>query len=201
MKKVSAFFYLLFVCYSASFAQKIPDGGIHKLHIDRSGSTVDAETIPVKLPAHPDPKLWYSWTAGGEIRSTQGGFSGQLLNGDYHSFYENGMPQESGAYIAGLKSGIWRNWNSNGTLFQILTYRSGLRSGGYAVYDANGKLRQTGAYDSDLLEGAVRDYPATDSTTVSWYHRGKIVPHRPLLKRLNIFKRKHRDTVNVVPKA
>jgi hypothetical protein len=170
--------------------QRIPDGGIYKVHIDHPDLTADAEILPVKAPSKPYPSRWYYWYAHGSISHTQGGYSGHLLQGAYHSFYENGHPMESGNFSAGLKTRTWSAWNTDGVLKQTVTYRYGQRSGAFAVYGADGKIRQEGAYRDDMLEGRVEDHIKPDSTVVTWYRRGNVIQHRPLLKRLNPFKKR-----------
>jgi hypothetical protein len=193
------FIFIATFCSRSAFGQRLPDGGVYKVHIDQPNLTADAEILPVNSPSRPDPARWYYWFAHGKINQTQGGFSGHLLNGSYHTFYENGTPMESGSFSAGLKTGIWRSWNTDGLLKQTLTYQNGRRSGDFAVYDEDGKIRQKGAYREGQLEGAVQNYLRPDSASVTWYHSGKIVSHQPLLKRLNPFKKSHRDTTIVKP--
>ncbi|QHS56498.1 hypothetical protein GWR56_13475 [Mucilaginibacter sp. 14171R-50] len=178
--------------------QRIPDGGMHKVHIDQPGLTADAEILPVKNPAHPGAGRWYYWFSSGRLYQTQGGFGGHLLHGVFHSFYDSGAMMESGSFAAGLKTGTWRSWNSDGTLKQTVSYQEGLRSGPFAVYDAEGKVRQEGRYRDDLLEGAVKYYTRSDSSSVTWYHRGRVTRHQPLLKRLNPFKKRNRADTTAI---
>jgi hypothetical protein len=201
MKSIS----IVLLVYSTIFwshnaiAQRLPDGGIYKVHVDQANITTDAEILPVKVPSRPDPTRWYYWFARGKISQTQGGFSGHLLHGAYHSFYEGGAPMETGNFSTGLKTGVWSSWNTDGILKQTLTYRDGRRSGDFVVYDEGGKVRQSGIYHDDQLEGAVHNYIRPDSAVITWYHQGVVVQHRPFLKRLNPFKKHQRDSTAIPP--
>lgn len=191
---------ILFVLLTVfrGFGQKMGDVGRSKIHIDHPDLTIEAEILPVKDPRKADATKWYYWFANNMIHQTQGGFSGHLLNGLYRSFYEDGSVKESGSFVAGLKQGVWRSWNSDGMLKQSLTYSDGLRNGHFVVYQPDGSVLQSGDYDLDLLEGPVRSFYSRDSVKTEWYKRGKVVSHRPLWKRINVFKKHNRDSTKQI---
>lgn len=69
---------------------------------------------------------FYSWYDKGIIGSTQGGYSGKLLHGDYTSHY-SGTKQLStkGEYKMGLKTGKWKRWDTEGNLLEVQRWRKG----------------------------------------------------------------------------
>jgi len=124
MKKV-VLILLLFVT-RAAFAQDYPDYGLTKLRLSDSGRTVELEINPVKRQPGVKSALFYYWYSASQVHSTQGGYSGQLLNGLYTAYYPNKNLREQGAFDRGLKNGIWKSWNKDGTLQQAVTWNEGL---------------------------------------------------------------------------
>ena len=44
------------------------------------------------------------------------------LHGSWQSWYQNGMPCDSGNLVKGLPGGVWKHWDSNGQLIALRTY-------------------------------------------------------------------------------
>ena len=116
---------LLFIS-SSLFAQKLPDMGINKVRITETDKTILVEINPVNNTSTIKPGLFYYWYSANNIHSTQGGFSGKLLNGLYTEFYLNKNLKEQGIFKKGLKDGIWKSWNEDGTLSQTAKWRNGV---------------------------------------------------------------------------
>jgi len=111
------------VTFSA-LAQKIPDEGIYKVRITLADMTILAEINPASNPSVKS-NLFYYWYEANEIHSTQGGFSGKLLNGTYNEYYPNKNLKEQGGFKKGLKTGTWKSWNKDGTLAEITKWQKG----------------------------------------------------------------------------
>jgi hypothetical protein len=148
---------LLVVCLFPLFtyAQKLPDFGLDKVHVVNSDQNIMAETIPVNS----EPKLrddrFYFWYSSNRIHSTQGGYTGRLLNGNYKEFYPDKTLKEEGNFRDGLKDGIWKTWNQNGNILQQYTWKKGLLSGNFIICDDKGYIKQSGKYKNGTLQ--VRD--------------------------------------------
>jgi hypothetical protein len=127
MKKGVFVILLLFVCRLAS-AQIYPDYGLTKIRLIDSGKTIELEINPVKHEPTVKSGLFYYWYSANQMHSTQGGYSGQLLNGLYTEYYQNKNLKEQGAFNRGLKDGLWKSWNKDGTLKQAVTWDSGVIS-------------------------------------------------------------------------
>lgn len=114
----------------------------------------------------------YYWFSGHEIKTTQGNYSGKLLNGSYADFYTNKNLKESGWFSKGLKYGLWKKWNELGSLIEETNWSEGLKNGSYHRYNEQGSLIETGKYKNDLLSGD-QTIKIGDSTQVKFFRKGK----------------------------
>jgi antitoxin component YwqK of YwqJK toxin-antitoxin module len=119
-------FILSLLSAGSLFAQKLPDGGLNTIRIYESDKTVVAEIGEVSENPDIKPDLFYYWYSANAIHSTQGGFSGQLLNGRYTEYYLNKNLKEQGFFKKGLKSGIWKTWNEDGIIKQTSNWKLGV---------------------------------------------------------------------------
>ena len=91
-----------------------------------STQEIRADIVPYKS----DPKIkndrYYFWYLNKVIHSTQGGYSGQLLNGHYISYYPDKNLKEEGDFKRGLKDGTWKTWNQKGDLTSVVTWDEGM---------------------------------------------------------------------------
>jgi|GEM_PF-6689111 len=111
-------------------------------------------------------KLFYFWYSAGTIKSTQGGYAGKLIDGQYRLYDHGKLLREQGQLQLGLKVGKWYNWYPNGFLRETYFFRSGLREGRYISYYPNGTYRERGRYKHDKKHGKWYIYPAIpDSLT------------------------------------
>jgi hypothetical protein len=87
-----------------------------------------------------DSDKFYTWTKSQKIQTTQGGASGDLLNGLYSSFYKNNQLEEQGEYKRGLKHGKWIKWNDDGIIIWECRFRKGKKIGRELNYNNEGAL-------------------------------------------------------------
>ena len=132
-------------------AQKIPDSGFDKVRIADGTTTIQAELLPVNSDPSVKSDRFYYWYGGSLIHSTQGGFSGTLLNGTYNEYYLNKSLKEQGTFNKGLKDGVWKSWNSDGYLVQLYTWDNGLKSGKFMECDAKGIIVKSGTYKHNVF--------------------------------------------------
>lgn len=124
MKKL---LFLLFILFSiAARAQNYPDFGLNKIRIADSDRTIEAEIYPSGGPSA-KANLFYYWYSANLIHTTQGGYSGDLLNGHYNEYYPNKNLKEQGTFKKGLKNGVWKTWNKNGTINHVENWKNGIR--------------------------------------------------------------------------
>ena len=164
---------VLVVCCNAATAQSYVDKMLsHQITVHYPDHTVVATVKPTgTVQMHSEAT--YHWFTGTQINSTQGGYSGKLLNGTYHDFYLHKNLKEAGVFKNGLKTGLWKSWSEDGVLKDEFTYNDGLRNGAYLKYDAVGKVNELGTYHHNLLNGKQTTITG-DSAVVVYYDQGKI---------------------------
>ncbi|MES2063502.1 MAG: hypothetical protein V4456_16355 [Bacteroidota bacterium] len=188
MKKI-----ILVLCLfnaTVAAAQKIPDSGFNHVRLSEEDRTISFETLPVSGPPGTVPTKTYFWYASGHIQSTQGGYSGKLLNGFYRIYFLNKNLSEEGTFDTGLRHGVWKKWNEAGVLREMITWQNGIKNGAYSQFDENGQVLSVTNYKNGVLEGVSKQYVTKDSVVTTHYHNGKIVQPAPFLKRINPFRRK-----------
>jgi hypothetical protein len=160
-------------------AQKWPDDGTRKVRITDPDHTIVAELDP---DAHPslETDRSYFWYGGNMIHSTQGGYSGKLLDGNYQEFYPSKGLKEQGKFKKGLKQGLWKAWDEAGTLTQTITWKRGKKQGDFQYYNAQGTLKQSGNYQDDVMQGKVYNYIGPDSVQVVKYKDGNVAKPAPV---------------------
>lgn len=201
MKKILI---LLFFLSGIAKAQKIPSTGFDKIRIAETNRTVQADLKPVTSDPEMESDRLYYWYSGNTIHSTQGGYSGRLLNGAYLEYYLNKNLKEMGTFKKGLKDDIWKSWNENGILTQLYTWKDGVKSGEFNLFDDTGKLKQVGYYKNDLLEGNVKSYDKDNKLTIVNYHKGRETPAKhssSIFKKINIFKKKDKQPTATKPNS
>lgn len=167
-------FLLVLLSCTAASGQSYTDGLLsHKITVHYPDHLVIATVKPTGADVFPQSEKTYSWFSGGQINTTQGGFSGKLLHGDYQDFYLNKNLKESGSFDKGLKNGNWKNWTNQGILISEYTFKQGQKNGDYAKYDLLGKRIERGAYHNDLLSGK-QETQVADSTIIKVYKDGKL---------------------------
>ena len=121
----------------------------------------------------------YAWFSGNQIRYTQGGYSGKMLNGIYNEFYDTKGLKTQGIFEMGLKSGRWKSWGEDGVLDSIVNYSSGKPNGKFEKYDQEGVLQERGKYHDGQLNGKLEKRISADSIQVIRYKKGKVMAYQP----------------------
>jgi len=125
-----------------------------------------------------DATKTYAWYSGNQINTTQGGFNGKLLDGEFTEYFLNKNLKSKGEFEEGLKVGLWRNWRENGQLESSVHFLKGVMAGRSQNHDEQGVLREEGKYDNGLKQGYWMRFISKDSITVQRYDKGVIVPER-----------------------
>lgn len=173
----------LFISYSGYSQWEYKKFFSNKISTTSSGEKIDASVWGDSRRIKTCPELQYSWFSAGKVITTQGGYSGRLLNGPYMKYYSNKNLKEQGMYYKGIRDGRWTMWNANGSLNSITEWKKGLRHGNFFIFDSTGLLLRKGKYRKDKLYGSVYDMSVPDTITSVYYKRGKpIVRKSPFAK-------------------
>ena len=96
--------------------------------------------------------LTYYWYSQNGINTNMGGYSGDLLHGEYQVYNNNKKLIVQGFFDHGLKNGTWKYWNSKGLLKLSMEYKNGLLDGEFYVYDTNGVQIEKRKYKAGKLQ-------------------------------------------------
>ena len=116
------------------------DPSTHPITVNEKGVKIESHVSLEKFPKNTNGECFYHWHHANKIMKTQGGYGGNLLHGDYNSFYKNGQLKESGRFVLGLKHGKWTEWTSDGYIYKIVHWNKGIRHGETIEYDGNGEI-------------------------------------------------------------
>ena len=166
--------YLLISLLSITFTAKAqyPLPGLYKVRIADTDRNVVAEINQIEGTVKVQTNSIYYWVSAGHIHSTQGAYSGTLLNGAYTEFYLNKNLRLQGQYREGLKIGIWKAWNSTGTLTNTETWNKGIKQGVFYIYDEKGQVKQSGTYNNGQLNGQLINYKDGKAIASQYYKKG-----------------------------
>ena len=89
---------------------------------------------------------FYFWYKAQKVLSTQGGASGQLLNGEFEAFHDNKQLAQKGNFHKGLKDGKWIYWRTDGSIIKIEFWNKGKYVGIHEFFNENGELIETDKY-------------------------------------------------------
>lgn len=92
---------------------------------------------------HYNKTKFYFWYKAQKVLSTQGGASGELINGDFVAYHENKQLAQKGTFCKGLKDGKWMYWRTDGTLIMIEFWKKGDPCGTKEIFNENGESVET----------------------------------------------------------
>lgn len=124
MKRIILIF-LLFIS-GTLYAQKMPYADLYKVSITENNKTIVTEIYPVANNPKAKLDLSYYWYSADAIHTTQGGYSGKLLNGQYNEYYLNKNLKLQGTFKNGLKDGVWKSWDEDGKMIETSNWKGGL---------------------------------------------------------------------------
>lgn len=106
---------------------RVLDDTRDQIHIVDSTQEIQIDVLPYKAEPKIKNDRYYYWYMRNIIHSTQGGYSGQLLNGHYLAFYPDKNLKEEGDFKTGLKDGVWKTWNRKGDLTSVTNWDEGVQ--------------------------------------------------------------------------
>lgn len=156
----------------SSFSQDIIPK-TYTINFDRKDSCVKAEIYYENPKIRAKQGRFYHWYTKDAFNSTEGGFSGKLLHGQYSCFYGNKNLKEKGVYENGLRKGTWIRWHSNGVIAEISNWSSGLKDGVFQLFSVTGVKILEASYKNGKLHGKVTAWNEGKVITEKKYRNGK----------------------------
>lgn len=150
-----------------------------KISLNLGDTTVVAGILADVRIEKVDPGVFYFWYSNDMIYSNQGGYSGNLLHGDYIEYDGNGNLILKGRFDRGLKSGEWVSWYPDGSISEISEYEEGYKCGRQVRYAPDGKISYSAYYKNGLLHGPLVK-PVNDTLFRTNYRNGKEKKRIPL---------------------
>jgi len=111
---------------STNNTKSVNDDDITQVRIIDTVQEIRADIASYKSEPKKKNDRYYYWYFNKVIHSTQGGYSGTLLNGHYIAFYPDKNLKEEGNFNRGLKDGQWKTWNKKGDLTAVTNWNDGL---------------------------------------------------------------------------
>ncbi|WP_212003308.1 toxin-antitoxin system YwqK family antitoxin [Chitinophaga sp. HK235] len=161
-----------------SLAQQVPDIKTNHITIRHNDTVCTFYIYDRSKKIVPKRDKYYYWYKTQQIICTHGGYSGQLLDGDYTEFYPNKNLRTKGYFKKGLKAGIWHSWNPSGEFTQITTWKSGEKNGESFEYDSTGHLTSKSTYSNGQLNGPSTTYFPKGVEKTIIYKNGQLVPEK-----------------------
>lgn len=151
---VHKFYFLFLLIPFICLGQKMPETvSNNRVILNNKDSIIYAYLLPSEKDEHIKAKneYFYCWYASHDIKQTQGGFDGRLLDGLYTEFYEGKELKTKGTFSKGLRKGEWKCWYFNGNLSSIIHYKKSLKHGKFTEYNQDGVIIRKGKYRKGIL--------------------------------------------------
>jgi antitoxin component YwqK of YwqJK toxin-antitoxin module len=146
--------------------------------------------------SNPIPDRNYYWYSSDKIHNNIGGYSGNLLIGDYVVLNQEKNMIEKGSFNYGLKTGNWKRWYPDGKLQSNTNLEDGLLSGKSISYSQDGSYFTHTEYKNGFKNGTeVFDY--NDSIVRFRYKKGMMVKKTVKNKQLVAEEDTLRDTMRI----
>lgn len=111
------------ICVLGAFAEKPLT---HSATTEENGRVYQYSIVYQEISIKVKPFVTYFWHRNGQLRSTTGDYSGNVLHGVSQEFDKSGRLMEKGTYHYGTKDGIWKSWDRNGKIIRLEKWNRGL---------------------------------------------------------------------------
>lgn len=118
--------------------------------ISSEDSVIRANILIMPVELKLEDELFYYWYNKGQINRNMGGYSGDLLSGDYLVFDNNKNMITRGAFYYGLKDGTWKYWYHDGNIKRIENWEMGRLDGEIKIYNKSRGILKTVYYKDGL---------------------------------------------------
>ena len=98
---------------------------VHSVISEENGRVFQYYIVYQEVGLKTNSQVMYFWHRNGQLRSTKGGYSGNVLHGDFQEFDKSGRMLGKGTYYYGTKNGEWKTWNRNGEIIRLEKWDKG----------------------------------------------------------------------------
>jgi len=98
---------------------------VHSVISEENGRVFQYSIVYQEIDVKTKAPITYFWHRNGQLRSTKGDYSGNILHGNSQEFDKSGRMLEKGAYYYGTKDGEWKSWNRNGDIIRLEKWNRG----------------------------------------------------------------------------
>ncbi len=160
--------FILFCPSKANSQEKYPSLSVHQNDLKIVFHYCDSKIKP-------SDDVMYYWMKYRVVHTTEGGYAGQLLHGDYQEYFISGQLKTSGTFKKGAKEGQWKIWYENGKTEGIFLWKKGLLDGKFMTYYEDGKIKERGKYRNNTKHGVVAQFDKLGNMTKLRYRNGNRV--------------------------
>jgi hypothetical protein len=96
---------------------------------------------------------WHLYRDGSDSLLAEGGYAGDMRDGKWTRYHENGVVETQGGYATDLREGRWEHFDERGILILEEEYTGGLRDGLWRRMYSDGSVREEGHYVRGRREG------------------------------------------------
>ncbi len=111
-----------------------------EIKIDFPDSTIRAKALLRSDQVKINNYYMYYWFQKDQLNRNAGGYSGELLQGQYMVFDNQNRLITLGQFDSGLKTGTWKYWYSNGNLRMIQNWKNSSLDGEVMHFDRAGEI-------------------------------------------------------------
>jgi len=155
---------------------------LRKVSINKEDTMVLASILTGTKTYKVHNDIFYYWYSSGKIYQNQGGYSGNLLHGEYIELDKPGNMIVKGNFHFGIKDGVWNYWHSDGSIKEITRWKNGCKTGYSVKYSPSGEIIFKGNYRKGRKNGMVF-FIENDESFKAYYHGGKEIYRKPLNKK------------------
>jgi hypothetical protein len=174
MRKIFVLLLLLWAAHDTS-AQLIHKD-IEQRYLSLPDQSLQFEVCTDDLRVKPATHLVYYWVSSGKLHHSKGDFHGELLHGNFTSFFNSHQLKSKGKFRKGLKTDVWKTWYENGELKSIADWKNGVQHGERKTFDEEGTLTEIKQYRNGRLHGDQLTFDNDSMASSEEFRKGKLVP-------------------------
>lgn len=181
--------------FSILFAAQGETPFVHSVNSEENGRVYQYSVIFQEMKFKKNSLVTYFWHRNGQLRSTSGDYSGNILHGSFQEFDKSGKMLEKGTYYFGAKDGEWKSWNRDGVIIKLEKWNRGFLHQRIR-YNLPGFVLEKYKHNQLNFRRIVLNNNEKDS--VEHYRNGKIVvPNKKSFKSV-FFRKKPNEEPDVV---